>query len=87
MTGLLALGLMRRALAAGVIVSAICSALSPFVVLRRMSFVGHEAKIHATDDLMRAERLAEIANRHDCVAHAALLSPVMTGFSEPWRSC
>src|SRR5439155_1547034 len=27
--------------AAGVIVSAICSALSPFVVLRRMSFVGH----------------------------------------------
>src|SRR5437867_12247352 len=41
MTGLLALGLMRRALAAGVIVSAICSALSPIVVLRRMSFVGH----------------------------------------------
>src|SRR5438093_4390513 len=40
-TGLLALGLMRRALAAGVIVSAVCSALSPFIVLRRMSFVGH----------------------------------------------
>ncbi len=41
MTGLLALGLMRRALAAGILVSAICGALSPFVVLRRMSFVGH----------------------------------------------
>src|SRR5436190_24009782 len=26
---------------AGVIVSAVCSALSPFIVLRRMSFVGH----------------------------------------------
>ena len=41
MTGLLALGLMRRALAAGILVSAVCGALSPFVVLRRMSFVGH----------------------------------------------
>ena len=41
MTGILALGLMRRALAAGVLVSAVCGALSPFVVLRRMSFVGH----------------------------------------------
>ena len=41
MTGILALGLMRRALAAGLLVSAVCGALSPFVVLRRMSFVGH----------------------------------------------
>jgi len=41
MTDLLALGLMRRALAAGILVSAMCGALSPFVVLRRMSFVGH----------------------------------------------
>ena len=41
MTEILALGLMRRALAAGILVSAVCAALSPFVVLRRMSFVGH----------------------------------------------
>ena len=41
LTGILALGLMRRALTAGILVSGICSALSPFVVLRRMSFVGH----------------------------------------------
>lgn len=41
MTGILALGLMRRALVAGLLVSAVCGALSPFVVLRRMSFVGH----------------------------------------------
>lgn len=41
MTELLALGFIRRALAAGILVSAICGALSPFVVLRRMSFVGH----------------------------------------------
>jgi zinc transport system permease protein len=40
-TGLLALGLMRRALAAGILVSAVSGALSPFIVLRRMSFVGH----------------------------------------------
>lgn len=41
MTGILALGLMRRALAAAILVSGVCAALSPFVVLRRMSFVGH----------------------------------------------
>lgn len=41
MSGFLALGLMRRALLVGVLVSASCAALSPFVVLRRMSFVGH----------------------------------------------
>lgn len=41
MTGIFALALMRRALAAGILVSGVCAALSPFVVLRRMSFVGH----------------------------------------------
>lgn len=41
LTEIFALGLMRRALVAGILVSGTCAALSPFVVLRRMSFVGH----------------------------------------------
>lgn len=40
MEGVLAYGFMQRALAAGVVVALLCSVLSFFVVLKRLSFVG-----------------------------------------------
>jgi zinc transport system permease protein len=40
MIDLLSLGFLQRALAAGILVSLLCGALSSFVVLRRMAFIG-----------------------------------------------
>jgi zinc transport system permease protein len=40
MIDLLSLGFLQRALMAGILVSLLCGALSSFVVLRRMAFIG-----------------------------------------------